>query len=115
MITTLVMVKTVLKSLFSKPSTVRYPFEKKPVFKNTRGSISIAIDKCIFCGICQRKCPTKAIEVNRQDKRWEIERLRCIACAACVEACPKKCLTMENHYSPATVDRTTTKEVFKNA
>jgi formate hydrogenlyase subunit 6/NADH:ubiquinone oxidoreductase subunit I len=93
------MTKTVLCSLFSKPSTVRYPFEKKQVYKNTRGSIAIDIEKCIFCGICSKKCPTGAIAVNKEAKKWEINRTRCIACNYCVEVCPKKCLNNENAYT----------------
>ena len=64
-------------------------------------SVSIEIDKCIFCGICQKRCPTDAIVVNTASKAWLINRLRCIACSACVDACPKKCLAMENMYSTA--------------
>jgi ech hydrogenase subunit F len=95
--------KVVLRSVLSRPATRLYPFEKRTSYKNTRGSISIEIDKCIFCGICQKKCPTDAIIVTKVSKDWQINRLRCIACSACVEACPKKCLIMENMYSPAVV------------
>jgi ech hydrogenase subunit F len=94
-------VNTVLRSAVSKPATRLYPFVKRAPYKNTRGSISIDINACIFCGLCQRKCPSQAIEVTKTDKAWQIDRLRCIQCGACVDACPKKCLTMENAYSPS--------------
>ena len=93
------MSKTVLSSLFKKPATVLYPFVKKPVYTNTRGKIEIQIDKCIFCGICSKKCPSNAIHVSKPEKKWEISRLKCISCNYCVEACPKKCLVMENTYT----------------
>jgi len=95
--------KVVAKWALSRPATRLYPFQKRPSYKNTRGSISIEMDKCILCGICQKKCPTQAIIVTKATKDWQINRLRCIACNACVEACPKKCLIMENMYSPAVV------------
>jgi formate hydrogenlyase subunit 6/NADH:ubiquinone oxidoreductase subunit I len=95
--------KVIARSLLSRPATRLYPFEKRTPYKLTRGSISVEIDKCIFCGICQKKCPTAAIIVTKASKDWQINRLRCIACNACVEACPKKCLNMENMYSPAVV------------
>jgi ech hydrogenase subunit F len=95
--------KIVARWALSRPATRLYPFEKRAFYKNTRGAISIEIDKCIFCGICQKKCPTQAIIVTKPTKDWQINRLRCIACNACVEACPKKCLAMENMYSPAVV------------
>jgi ech hydrogenase subunit F len=97
--------KVIARSAVSRPATRLYPFEKRPFFKNTRGSVSIEIDRCIFCGICEKKCPTDAIKVTKASKDWEINRLRCISCNACVEACPKKCLAMENMYSPAVVTK----------
>jgi ech hydrogenase subunit F len=107
------MARTVLKSLFSKPATRRYPFAVRQPFKNTRGKISVDIAKCIFCGICQKKCPTAALNVGKNEKKWRIDRLRCISCGYCVESCPKKCLSMENDYSQPITQRK--KEVFRNA
>ncbi len=94
-----VITKTLLKSLFSKPATVKYPFGPREYFKGTRGKITVQIDQCIFCGICQRKCPTHALSVDKAVKKWTIRRGQCIVCGACVEVCPKKCLTMDNQYS----------------
>lgn len=87
-----------------------YPFKKRVYYKNTRGSIDIDVKACIFCGICQKKCPTGALEVTRDKKEWAINRMRCIACNACVEACPKKCLYMNNQYANAGTVKE--KEVF---
>jgi len=93
---------TNLKNLFTGPATRLYPSIKRAPFARTRGSIQIDIDACIFCGMCQRKCPTQALVVNRQDKSWEIDVLRCIMCRYCVEVCPKKCLIQDNFYHPPT-------------
>ena len=95
--------KVIARWVLSRPATRLYPFEKRSFYKNTRGSVSIEMDKCILCGICQKKCPTLAIIVTKAARDWQINRLRCISCNACVEACPKKCLHMENMYSPAVV------------
>jgi ech hydrogenase subunit F len=91
--------KVVLKSLVSKPATLLYPIKKREFFERTRGHIDIEVDKCIFCGICVKRCPTNAINVERSEKLWAIERLRCIQCSSCVDNCPKKCLYMENEYT----------------
>ncbi|MDD5669706.1 MAG: 4Fe-4S dicluster domain-containing protein [Candidatus Omnitrophica bacterium] len=92
----------VLKSLFKVPATVRYPFAQKHYYENTRGKIMFEVNTCIFCGLCQRKCPAGAIMVERKDKKWELDRFKCIICGACVEACPKKCIHMEHtHTKPA--------------
>ena len=98
-----VMASKVLRSLLSKPATLRYPFVRRIYYKNTRGKITIDITKCIYCGACQRKCPTQALIVHKIDKKWVINRLRCISCGYCVEVCPKKCLIMENQYSLSTL------------
>lgn len=94
--------KTLFKSLFHGPYTVEYPLKEKELYERTRGKIDIDIASCIFCSICEKRCPTSAIKVDKGAKAWSIERLQCIQCNYCVDVCPKKCLTMDGHYtSPA--------------
>jgi ech hydrogenase subunit F len=93
---------TVLKSLASRPATRLYPYAKREPFARTRGRIAIEIDACIHCGICMRRCPTQAIDVDKAALTWGIERLRCIQCNSCVELCPTKCLSMETAMPDAT-------------
>ncbi|MDF2485202.1 MAG: 4Fe-4S ferredoxin iron-sulfur binding domain protein [Herbinix sp.] len=93
------MTKTLFKNLQHGPYTVLYPIKKKESFERTRGRIAISIDDCIFCSMCQRRCPTGAIKVDKANSSWSIERLQCIQCNYCSEVCPKKCLTMENQYT----------------
>lgn len=107
------MTKRIFINLFTKPATLMYPVVKREFTRNTRGKIELNIEGCVFCGICQKKCPTKAISVNRADQKWEIDRLQCITCGYCVEACPKKCLSMGNEYCEPAVSKD--KEVFENA
>lgn len=93
------MFRTVLKNFFSKPATRMYPFEKRPAFSDVRGQVSgIDVDKCIYCGLCQRKCPALAITVDKATKTWSLDPFKCIICGVCVEACPKKCIAMDNQY-----------------
>lgn len=99
--------KTVLRSLFRKPATQMYPVIPRAWQERTRGHIGIEIDECIFCGICQRKCPTNAIVVNKAGKSWTIERMQCIQCSCCVEVCPKQCLTNENTYTTPNTEKVT--------
>ncbi|MBF0388069.1 MAG: 4Fe-4S dicluster domain-containing protein [Candidatus Omnitrophica bacterium] len=101
--------KVVLKNLFTGPVTEKYPFVPKVYPQGARGSVNIELAKCIFCGICQKKCPTAAIVVTKEPKAWEIDRLRCISCNYCVEVCPKKCLALDTKYAPVTITRTTDK------
>ncbi len=102
--------KTIIGSAFKASPCKMYPFKPQVMYKNTRGSINIDSSKCIYCGICSKKCPTGAIVVDKTKKGWTIERMRCISCGLCVEVCPKKCLDMNNKYAPS--DTTKKAETF---
>ncbi|GHV05839.1 hypothetical protein FACS1894217_03420 [Clostridia bacterium] len=99
------MLKIVLGSLFKKPATVAFPAKPKINDELVRGQVAIELEKCIFCGICSKACPTRALSVDRAGKVWTIRRFECINCAFCVEKCPKKCLAMNNNVPPAATDR----------
>jgi len=97
--------KTLFKSLLHGPYTEKYPYEKKVNFENTRGKIEINMPECIYCGMCERRCPTGAIKVEKELSKWSIQRLQCVQCSYCVEVCPKKCLTMDNQYTAPSFDK----------
>lgn len=99
--------KTVMRSLFRRPVTVKYPAEPRKWEKITRGHITISEKECIACGICAKKCPTDAISVSKTDRTWTIERMQCIQCNSCVETCPKKCLHMEPDYTAPNSEKVT--------
>ncbi len=105
------MLKTVTRSLFSKPACKMYPVRGPVLYEYTRGHIEIDTSKCILCTLCAERCPTGALEVDRDKATWEIDRLKCITCGSCVEGCPKQALSMANDYiSPVT---TKLKEAFR--
>ena len=54
-------VKEAISQLFSKPSTVPYPFVPAPAKPNYRGRIVFHPDKCINCNMCERVCAGQAI------------------------------------------------------
>ena len=97
--------KMLLRSLFRGPSTRRYPFVVRDPFAATRGGVDVDPDSCILCMLCQKKCPTGAITVDRPGRTWAIRRVNCIACGACVECCPKKSIAMHPHWAVATTAR----------
>ncbi len=99
------MTKTLMKNLVSGPATLMYPMRKRVYPEITRGRVEISINDCIFCGSCDRRCPTHAIMASKNAKEWQIDRLKCCACNLCVEICPTKCLSMENQYFPPVTER----------
>lgn len=103
--------KTELSNLFSKPATQLYPQQPKVYPERTRGHIENDLAVCILCGMCQRKCPTGAISVDRTGKTWSISRFSCIQCGSCVESCPKKCLSMKQTYTTPGAEKKT--EVYR--
>jgi electron transport complex protein RnfB len=47
---------------------------------------------CTACGMCEERCPFKAITV---DGSAHVEEIRCAGCGVCVAACPDKALSLE--------------------
>lgn len=95
------MIRNVMKSLFAGPATRMYPQEKRAPFADARGQV-VGIDAsvCIFCGLCQRKCPAIAITVDKPTKTWTLNPYKCVVCGVCEEVCPKKCLHLGTVYRP---------------
>jgi ech hydrogenase subunit F len=99
------MTKTLTMNLVTGPATLMYPKRDRVFPRISRGKIENAIDRCIFCCICSRRCPTYAIIVSKENRDWEIDRLKCCICNLCVEVCPVKCLSTDNHYTLPVTDR----------
>jgi NAD(P)H-quinone oxidoreductase subunit I len=109
-----------LRHLFKKPATIKYPFEKLPIPKDFRGTPVFHSDKCIGCMICIRDCPAEAIEIikvsdttissdglEKPKKKFKmlLHNDRCIHCAQCVDSCPTQTYTMNTDYEIVAFDR----------
>lgn len=55
-------------------------------------------DKCTFCGLCAAVCPTKAIQIDRDNKNLEFAKDKCIQCGKCVKSCPVDAWQGESGY-----------------
>jgi NADH-quinone oxidoreductase subunit I len=105
------------RTMFRKPVTEQYPFEKLPAAPRFHGRHQLnrwpdGLEKCIGCELCAWACPADAIYVEgasntegdrhspgeRYGRVYQINYLRCILCGMCIEACPTRALTMTNEY-----------------
>ena len=93
--------KIITRSLVGKPATLMHPQVTRVYFEATRGKVENEIEKCIFCRLCEKNCPTAALSVFKEKNEWDIDSMKCCQCRRCVEICPTKCLSMENVYFPA--------------
>lgn len=63
--------------------------------KYTKFSEKVNKDSCIGCKLCEKVCPSEAIEVNSIEKKAEIQTSLCLQCTNCQQVCPKDAI----HYS----------------
>ena len=109
------MIEFVLKSLFKKPATINYPFEKMAMPENFRGKLIFYPEKCIGCLLCMKDCPAAAIVIKKVgDKKFmaEIDLAKCVYCAQCVDSCPKKALAITPEFELAQFTRHKLKVTF---
>ena len=92
------MTATIVRNFLARPQTRLYPAEVREIFENVRGNLEIEIEECIMCGMCQRKCPSECITVDKAGKTWTVDPYACVYCAICVDNCPVGCLHMDRHY-----------------
>ncbi len=98
------MTRQLLRSLFAKPATSRYPYEPSKLPRGTRGRLKFDPAKCIGCRLCVRDCPAGGIEVTKTgDRQFEvvIDLGKCIYCGQCAENCNKEAIMLSDDFELA--------------
>lgn len=110
---------TTLRHVFTKPITLQYPEEKRPVAPRWRGHPELTVNederrRCVACTLCMVVCPSNAIkgivaaegsEHEKYPVAFQIDLTRCIFCGLCQEACPKAAIKLNNLYELAQYDK----------
>lgn len=108
------MLPELIRHLFKKPATVKYPFEKLELPPDHRCKLAIGADRCIGCMLCVRDCPTNCLAVtkvfdspNAKERKYKIkwEMDRCIFCAQCVEVCPTDAILLSKDFELAQTEK----------
>ena len=110
---------TTLRMIFTKPITLQYPEERRPVAPRWRGHPELTVNedgsrRCVACTLCMVVCPSNAIrgiepaegpEHEKYPVAFTIDLTRCIFCGFCQEACPKAAIKLNNLYELAQYDK----------
>lgn len=97
-----------VRTLFSRRITVRFPFEPLKLPGYFRGKVVVRAELCVGCGLCVRDCPAFALELerrSRQEFRLIYYQDRCAYCGQCVDSCRSGAIALINEFVPATSRR----------
>jgi len=91
----------IIKSLFKKPATEKYPFERKAEPERLRSKLHWEPEKCTGCMMCVKDCTANALElevIDRANKQFVMRYYidRCTFCDQCVRSCRFDCLHLSN-------------------
>ena len=97
-----------VRTLFTRRTTVRYPFEPLDLPHYFRGRVVVDAERCRGCGACVRDCPSTGLRLRR-DGHGGYRLLhypdRCANCGQCEASCPTGALHLVNAYVAPTPAR----------
>jgi len=64
-------------------------------------TLSLNVDECVGCGLCETVCPHGVFEMNER-KAYLADKDACMECGACALNCPTKALAVDSGVGCAT-------------
>jgi formate hydrogenlyase subunit 6/NADH:ubiquinone oxidoreductase subunit I len=97
-----------VRTLFTRRTTVKYPFEPLDLPPYFRGRVVVDAEKCRGCGACVRDCPSTGLELQR-DENGGFRLLHysdcCANCAQCEASCRFGAIRLVDAYVGPTLAR----------
>lgn len=95
------MLPDISTSLFRRPVTESYPFERTEAPQHLRGLLHLELSACTGCGLCAMDCPANALKVtmlDRKAKRFVMDYHvdHCTFCGQCTLSCRQGALSMSS-------------------
>ena len=104
-------IRTALANILRPRFTQRYPKAKPILPEDFRGKLYHDKSKCIYCGLCEKYCPSGAIKVDVKKKTWTHDLGKCLFCGQCEETCrllPKRdAIKMSREFELACLHKST--------
>ena len=94
------MYKMVRKLIQYPRLTQNYP-QKKIDSSLFIGSPEISIEKCSMCGECATRCPSGAINIDKEANKIGVNLDECVFCVLCEDVCPQKAIKMTSRFELA--------------
>lgn len=95
----------IIKKIIKYPRTVqdypKYSFDAIPII----GKPEIDLEKCTRCGECVKRCPSKAIVLDKETNSIGINYDECVFCSLCEEVCPVGAALMTSKFELAQKNR----------
>lgn len=104
-----------LRSLLTRPSTVRYPLGPLKLPTYFRGRVVIDAERCTGCGLCVQDCPAAALQLIKEDRNtFKLIHYsdRCANCGQCEASCRFGAIRLDNAYVSPTHARSELIEIL---